>query len=460
MIAQNTLCLRSYEEACAFLNASLDYEKLISYQYNTSTFSLDRMVRLLEQVGNPHREFSSLHITGTKGKGSTAIMLSTVLQYAGYKTGLFTSPHLTNLKERIQFNHTNISKEDFTAALNILVPYIQRLRNTNPAESPTFFETLTAICFLYFKEKQAEMAVLEVGMGGRLDATNVVLPLVSVITNIGLDHVNILGNTISRIAYEKAGIIKKGIPVISAAEKPEALSVIKEVCMEKGAPLYLLGKDIRIDDAQPYTNKNSRGLLCNIKTWQGAYGNLFIPLMGIHQVKNCAMALGALEVLREHGKISIDNETIREAFTHVRCPGRIEVLGETPLIVLDFAHTVESMASLRETLFEHFTFNKLVVILGFSQDKDIDNILREIVPCANDIFVTKSTNSRAAPPEELAKKIKAVYGKRAEICNSARDAVIAAQHAASTDDLLCITGSAYIAGEVRQELANQNIARA
>ncbi|MCR4291876.1 MAG: Mur ligase family protein, partial [Candidatus Kuenenia sp.] len=198
MIAQNTLCLRSYEEACAFLDASLDYEKLISYQYNTSTFSLDRMVRLLEQVGNPHREFSSLHITGTKGKGSTAIMLSTVLQHAGYKTGLFTSPHLTDLKERIQLNHTNISEEDFTAALNVLVPYIQRLRNTNPAESPTFFETLTAIGFLYFKEKQAEVSVLEVGMGGRLDATNVVLPLVSVITNIGLDHVNILGNTISR----------------------------------------------------------------------------------------------------------------------------------------------------------------------------------------------------------------------------------------------------------------------
>ncbi|MCF6149720.1 MAG: bifunctional folylpolyglutamate synthase/dihydrofolate synthase [Candidatus Kuenenia sp.] len=458
MDTKNNLDLPSYEEAYAFLNKSLDYEKLISYQYNASTFSLDRMVRLLEQVGNPHREFPSLHITGTKGKGSTAIMLSTIFQHAGYKTGLFTSPHLTDLKERIQLNHKNISEAEFTDALNMLGPYIQHLRNTNPSESPTFFEILTAICFLYFRKKKVNMAILEVGMGGRLDSTNVIMPLASIITNIGLDHVNILGHTIPEIAYEKAGIIKKGIPVLSAVEKPEALSVVNKVCEEKRAPLYLLGKDIQIEDARPYTKHGTKGLLCTIKTWQHTYENLFISLLGIHQAKNCAVALGALEILHDQNNIFIDNETIRGALAHIQCPGRIEVLRENPLIVLDYAHTVESMASLRETLFENFTFDKLIIILGFSQDKELDNILQEIVPFANVIFVTKSMNSRAAPPEELAKKIKVVYGKQVEIYESTRTAVIAAQSTASRNDLVCITGSAYIAGEAKQELMRQSFA--
>jgi len=302
------------------------------------------------------------------------------------------------------------------------------------------------------------MAVLEVGMGGRLDSTNVVMPLVSIITNIGLDHVNILGHTISEIAYEKAGIIKKGIPVISAAEKQDALSVIKEVCKEKSAPLYLLGKDIQINNAQPSIKNGIKGLLCTIKTWQRTYENLFISLLGIHQAKNCAVALGALEVLREQNNISIDNETIRDALAHIRCPGRIEIFRENPLIILDYAHTVESMASLRETLFENFTFGKLIIILGFSQDKEIDNILPEIVPCANIIFVAKSANSRAASPEDLAKKIKDIYGKQAKICDDVRQAVMGALRIISRNDLLCITGSAYIAGEAKKELMCQSFA--
>ena len=239
---------KSYEEALTFLYKAIDYEKLISYQYNASTFSLDRMVKMLEYVGNPHKSFPSIHITGTKGKGSTAIMMSTILEHAGLTTGLFTSPHLVDLKERIQINRQNISEHEFTSNLNEFRPYIQHLRETEPSASPTFFEILTAVAMLYFKKKQVDMAVLEVGLGGRLDSTNVVIPQVSVITKVGFDHTAILGNTLSSIAYEKAGIIKQGVPVVSAVESPEALLVIEKTCKEKDARLYLLGRDIWVEE--------------------------------------------------------------------------------------------------------------------------------------------------------------------------------------------------------------------
>src|SRR3990170_6911896 len=375
---------QSYEEAMSFLYKAIDYEKLISYQYNASTFSLDRMVKMLEYVGNPHKSFPSIHITGTKGKGSTAIMISTILEHAGLRTGLFISPHLIDLKERIQINHQNISEHEFTSNLNDLRPHIQNLRDTEPSASPTFFEILTAIAMLYFKKEHIEMAVLEVGLGGRIDSTNVVIPHVSIITNIGFDHTAILGNTLSSIAYEKAGIIKQGMPVVSAVEAPEALSVIEKTCKEKDARLYLLGRDIWIEEIR--NTKSERGLMCTIKTWRHTYPEIFLPLVGAHQAKNCALVLGAIEIMREQGNISIDDETIRNALARVYCPARIEVVGGNPLIILDYAHTVDSMKFLRESLLGNFTFQKLILVLGFSQDKDLDNILKEIVTVGDSII--------------------------------------------------------------------------
>ena len=442
---------QSYEEAQAFLHKAIDYEKLISYQYNASTFSLDRMVKMLEYVGNPHKSFPSIHITGTKGKGSTAIMISTILEHAGLRTGLFISPHLIDLKERIQINHQNISEHEFTSNLNDLRPHIQNLRDTEPSASPTFFEILTAIAMLYFKKEHIEMAVLEVGLGGRLDSTNVVIPHVSIITNIGFDHTAILGNTLSSIAYEKAGIIKQGMPVVSAVEAPEALSVIEKTCKEKDARLYLLGRDIWIEEIR--NTKSERGLMCTIKTWRHTYPEIFLPLVGAHQAKNCALVLGAIEIMREQGNISIDDETIRNALARVYCPARIEVVGGNPLIILDYAHTVDSMKFLRESLLGNFTFQKLILVLGFSQDKDLDNILKEIVTVGDSIIVTRSKNPRAAPPEDLSQRIERLCGKQPEITDNTQDAVVVAKRMASKEDLICITGSAYVAGEAMQMLS-------
>ena len=478
-MSKHEMGFQSYEEAQAFLYKAIDYEKLISYQYNSSTFSLDRMVKMLEYVGNPHKRFPSIHITGTKGKGSTSIMMSTILKRAGLTTGLFTSPHLIDLKERIQINHQNISEDEFASNLNELRPYIQNLRDTDPSASPTFFEILTAVAMLYFKKKQVDMAVLEVGLGGRLDSTNVVIPQVSVITNVGLDHTAILGNTLSSIAYEKAGIIKQGVPVVSAIEDSEALSVIEKTCKEKDARLYLLGRDILISECgmrnadvslnpkvrNPKSEtcpqlrsgirnpKSERGLLCTIKTWRHTYPDIFLPLIGAHQVKNCALALGALEIMREQGTISVDDETIRDSLTQVHCPARVEVIGKNPLIILDYAHTVDSMRFLRISLLENFKFHKLILILGFAQDKDLDNILNEIVTIGDAIIVTRSKNPRAAAPEDLYQRIERLCGKQAEIFDNTQDAVTAAKQMAFKEDLICVTGSAYVAGEAIQALS-------
>ncbi|TLD40891.1 MAG: Dihydrofolate synthase [Candidatus Jettenia ecosi] len=498
MDTKNIIGFQSYEEAQAFLYKAIDYEKLISYQYNASTFNLDRMVRMLEYVRNPHRAFPSVHITGTKGKGSTSIMIATLLEHAGLKTGLFTSPHLVDLKERIQIDHQNISEDDFTDNLNELRPYIQHLLETSPSASPTFFEILTAVCMLYFKKKHIDMAVLEVGLGGRLDSTNVVIPQVSIITNIGFDHTAILGNTLSSIAYEKAGIIKQGVPVISAVEDPEALAVIEKVCKEKGATLYLLGRDIWIEEIRgvdgngiafykhsqssmnnpprsPFRKggrfvsslfnkgevntfdkggvaKEVRGVVCKIKTWRRTYDSIFLPLIGTHQAKNCALALGALEILQDQGGVSITDETIRDALMQMHCPARIEIIGKDPLIILDYAHTVDSMRFLKNTLLENFKYNKLLLILGLAQDKDLDNILQEIVTVSDLIMVTKSKNPRAALPQELYQRVERLCGKQAKIFHTTQDAIVAAKQIASQDDLICITGSAYVAGEAMQVL--------
>lgn len=452
MNKKNNPAFQSYEEALSFLYKAIDYEKLINYQYNASTFSLERMKKLLAYAGNPHRELPCIHITGTKGKGSTAIMISTILEHAGLTTGLFISPHLIDIKERIQINHKRISAPEFTSILNDLRPYIQHLRETELSASPTFFEMLTAAGMLYFKKKRVEMAVLEVGLGGRLDSTNVILPQVAIITNVGLDHTAILGNTLSSIAFEKAGIIKQHVPVVSGVEAPEALPVIENACREKDAPLYLLGRDIWVEEVRSFDRNGTRGLICKIKTWRHTYHDIVLPLVGIHQAQNCALVLGALEVMRCRNYISISDDVIREALASLYCPARIEIFSKNPSIILDFAHTVDSMRFLKKTLLENFKFHKLILILGFSQDKDLDNILKEIVWEGDCIVVTRSRNPRAAEPDDLYRRIEKLCGKRSKILDNVRDAVAAAKQIASQEDLICITGSAYLAGEARQSL--------
>ncbi|MBI2560265.1 MAG: bifunctional folylpolyglutamate synthase/dihydrofolate synthase, partial [Planctomycetes bacterium] len=358
----------SYQEATTFLFQAVDFEKLTKYKYDIPNFNLDRMERLLASVGNPHKGLKAVHIAGTKGKGSTAIIIASILKELGLCTGLFTSPHLVHLEERICINGEMISRDEVCRLLGELRPYIEEERRFNQKLSPTFFEIITALAFLYFKRKNVDIAVLEVGMGGRLDSTNVVHPNVSVITNIGFDHTDKLGTTLSQIAFEKAGIIKEGIPVVSSEQYPEALTIIEKTCKERNSELLILGRDIKILNSSPLTMGAFNGIKCNIKTHTHSYKNLFLPLLGEHQLSNCAVALGAIDVLSEQGLIKIHEGCVRHALTTVRCLARVEVVSRKPLIILDAAHTVESIKALKQALQSNFKFNKLIVLMGISKD--------------------------------------------------------------------------------------------
>ena len=442
----------SYKQAKEFLLQTIDYEKLTQYKYDSSSFDLKRMEEMMAFVGNPHKKRRCVHITGTKGKGSTSIIIASILKELGLKTGLFTSPHLIYLEERMKVNDRMISQKMFVELINRLKPYVDRIMLKNPTLMPTFFEIVTAIAFLYFERKKVDISVLEVGMGGRLDSTNIILPEISVITPVSYDHTDRLGHTLDRIAYEKAGIIKEGVPVISSAQEPEPLSVISKTCKEKNARLYLVGKDILINNIKVTKRNGFYGTEYEIRTWRNIYKNIFLPLVGRHQVENCATAIGALDVLAENGIIETNNENIINALAKVKCPARIEVISESPLIVLDTAHTVSSMKILRESIKENFSFKKLIVVIGLSADKDIEGILKEIAFVADDLILTRTGNPREAEPEKMAVTAKRFYRKNPMVIEDIDKALKEAKRIAEKDDLICITGSFFLAGKLKKLL--------
>ena len=442
----------TYKQAEEFLLQTIDYEKLTQYKYDTSTFDLKRMEEMMCSVGDPHTKRKTIHITGTKGKGSTAIIVSSILSRLGLKTGLFTSPHLTYLGERMKVNDKTISQETFVLLMNMLKPYIDKITAETPILMPTFFEIVTAIAFLYFEREKTDLSVLEVGMGGRLDSTNIILPEVSVITPVGYDHTDRLGKTLDKIAFEKAGIIKEGIPVISSIQEPDALAVISKTCNEKRSLLYLVGQDILIYDIKVAQRNGIYGTECVIETWRNRYKNIFLPLVGRHQVENCAAAIGSLEVLAGKGVIKIDNELIVNALADIRCPARIEVISEEPLTIVDTAHTVASMKILRESIKESFSFRKLVLVIGLSSDKDIEGVLKEIVSISNDLIFTRTGNPREADPEQMAVIAKRFSQNNLMVIEDIDEAMEEAKRIAKKDDLICITGSFFLAGKVKELL--------
>ena len=442
----------TYKQAQEFLLRTIDYEKLTQYKYDTSTFDLKRMEEMMSFVGNPHKKRRSVHITGTKGKGSTATIIASVLKELGLKTALFTSPHLIYLGERIKVDDKMISQKMFVQLINMLKPYIDRITLENPILMPTFFEIVTAIAFLYFEREKTDISVLEVGMGGRLDSTNIILPEVSVITPVGYDHTDRLGHTLDRIAFEKAGIIKEGVPVISSIQGPDALAVISKTCKEKNSRLYLVGRDVLIRDIKVTKRNGIYGTECEIKTWRKNYKNVFLPLVGRHQVENCAAAIGSLEVLSETGVIKVGNEMVINALAKIRCPARIEVISKNPLIVLDTAHTVASMKILRESIKENFSFKKLVLVIGLSADKNIEGVLKEITCIADDLILTRTGNPREAEPEQMAVTAKHFFHNNLMVIEDIDEALKEAKRIAKRDDLVCITGSFFLAGKVKEIL--------
>ena len=452
---------RSYREAVDFLSQGPDLERLTpDNKHHLPHFNLERVERLLAHAGSPQEGLKVVHVAGTKGKGSTAVMIARFLEETGCRVGLFTSPHLIRLEERIKINGDTIPKEEVCRLLWRLKDYVEWERERDINDSPTFFEILTALGLMYFSGSPpggVDWAVLEVGMGGRLDATNVVTPRVSVITEIGMDHTEFLGVTLRQIAMEKAGIVKEGVPVVSSPGSEEALAVVEERCREKGSPHYLVGRDIEVTSVRGIPLE---GVECNVRTWAREYRGLRIPLLGNHQARNCACALGVMEVLAgvagplpSQGSIKWSEEPeemVRRALNRLRCPARIEVVSREPLAILDSAHNVPSMRALVETLKRDVPFKRLILVLGLSSDKDIDGILREIVPLADELILTTSGYPRAVEPGLLGERVTNLLGRRSRVVKEAGRAIEKAKKLARPGDCICVTGSFYLAGRVME----------
>jgi dihydrofolate synthase/folylpolyglutamate synthase len=436
----------SYDDALSFWYARVNYEQR---NPKPGDLKLDRMRALMRRLGDPQDRLRIVHVAGSKGKGSTAAMLAAILRRAGYRTGLFTSPHLCRVEERIQVDDEPISREELASLLGDVRA---ELAGWHGAE-PTFFEIATALGFLHFRRRRVGAAVVEVGLGGRFDSTNVCRPALEVVTSISLDHVQQLGDNLASIAAEKAGIIKPGRPVVSGVTAPEARAVIERVAHERRAPLRQLGADFRYEYV-PGRITAEATVPPRLRVVSGTPGHDWteLGLLGEHQAANAAVAVAAVEVLRGLGW-HVGEAAVAAGLAGVRWPARMEVAGRRPLVVLDCAHNVASAEALVETLLSTFPPARRWLIFAGSADKDLPGMLRVLAPHFAHAFLTRyAGSSRGMSPEELAALLRRSADLPHSACATARDAWRAARERAGPDDLICITGSVFLAGELRPEL--------
>ncbi len=422
-----------YREALQYLDSFINYEKVSSFNYEES-LQLDRMRRLAEALGNPQDRLRCIHITGTKGKGSTSAMAASILKEAGFKVGLYTSPHLVSFRERIRINDELISEEELSGLIE-RVKAVTDYMDSNSDDFPTFFEVYTTIAFLYFEQKKADLCVLEVGMGGRLDATNIIeKPLCCGITQISYEHTQKLGSTLPEIAREKSGIIKKDAICVSSGQAGAAAEVIRKTCKEKNNRLFEVGRDIifKKEDRQVFSVK---GLF-------GEYPFLKIGLLGDHQFMNAATALGLIESLRFYD-IMINADAVRLGLKNAVWPGRMQVLRKLPYVVLDGAQNRASAFALAKAVKEYFEYDKLILVLGISNDKDIKGICEELGPVSDKVILTRAKLPRAEEPEAIKK-----FFSEAKTTGSVREAMDLAERIAGPKDLILVTGSFFVLGEM------------
>jgi dihydrofolate synthase/folylpolyglutamate synthase len=429
----------------------MHYEEALGYLRQLSKFGfrfgLERITELLSRLGNPHHRLRVIHIGGTNGKGSTAAMTSSILQAAGLRVGLFTSPHLHQYTERMQINGRQISRETVARLLTVMHPVLQAMTAAG-GEHPTEFEVNTALAFLYFAEEEVDLAVIEVGLGGTIDATNVVRPLVSVITNVGRDHTDCLGHRLPEIAREKAGIIKEQSLVVTAADRPEVLEVLQEVCRIRQATLIRVGREV----TWVAQGKFAHGQYLQVRGQKRTYDRVFVPFWGRHQLANAATAIAAVEALaRFHLDISM--EAVSTGLATTRWPARLEVLREKPQIVVDVAHNADGARVLREALLEFFTYRRLILVIGMLADKDRAQVVATLAPLAAVVMVTRPNSPRAGDWEVVAEEA-TKYVPEVRINPQITSIVPEALALATDEDLVCITGSMFLVAEARAWLVD------
>ncbi|MBI2885869.1 MAG: bifunctional folylpolyglutamate synthase/dihydrofolate synthase [Chloroflexi bacterium] len=432
----------TYQDALRYLQSFTNYEQQPAQAYAAEHYDLRRMAMLLRRLGDPHLGRVTVHIAGTKGKGSVAAMMASVLEAAGYRTGLFTSPHLCDLRERVRLSGRAISPADLATLVEQLHREVESYHQEPVYGRITTFELLTALAFLHFQRQGAAAQVLEAGMGGRLDATNVVpQPDLCIITPVSYDHVEVLGATLDAIAGEKAGIIKPGVPVIMAPQDDAARTVIAQRCYQQGAPLVDVAsraKWARLSQTFEGQSVQVRGLKTRFQ--------LTTPLLGAFQAENAAVVALAVEALREHG-VAVTRVAVEQGVARVRWPGRLQVLEREPLLLLDGAHNGASARCLCEALQSDFPHRRAILVVATLSDKDQDAIARELAPATDLAIVTRVAHPRATPTEALA----AAFRHRnvaVQVADAVASALAVARAEADEADMICATGSLYLAGQV------------
>lgn len=446
----SSIDITGYPAALKFLNERADIERMRMVRYDQRTFRLDRMRQLLERLGNPQAQVKMVHVAGTVGKGSTVAMIAQMLQSCGYAVGQYTSPHLVDVRERVMINGAMIGKSEFTELMKQVAVAARKLDS-----EPTFFEIITALAFKYFAEQAVDVAVIEVGLGGRLDSTNTITPEVSVICTIDHDHNRLLGATLPEIAREKAGILKKGVPGIMYEQSPEIEAAIREIADKVGAPLSIVNKDIEFSSrfcATPDLGPHTRVCLF---TKTSRFEHLPVPLAGEHQAINCGLALAAVDILKGRG-FDCPEEKLTAGLARTVVPGRMTLLSERPRILVDGAHNPAAVGALMRCVGAHVPYDSMVCIFGCCADKDVGALLDRVNLGADKVVFTRAVgNPRAADPEELQRLFQERSGKMSQVGRTFAHALDLALNAVSREDLIVVTGSFYLVGEAMKYLHEQ-----
>lgn len=427
----------------------MDYRETMDYINNAakfgSNYGLSRTEKILELLGNPEKKIKCIHVAGTNGKGSTAIMITKILREAGYKVGMYTSPFLEEFEERIQINGVNIPKEELSRVVTKLAKVVHKVEELG-YQHPTEFEIITCAAFLYFYEKNIDFVVLEVGLGGRLDSTNVIDPILCVITSISYDHMNILGNSLKEIASEKAGIIKKNKTVILYPQEEESEEVIESVARANNAYIIKVNDNsARFIEVENVASKLYQHI--EVRTKNDSY-DITLSLLGKHQLLNCSTAIHCVEELIQLG-VNVEKKNIISALKNVEWKGRLEVLENHPLVVIDGAHNSDGIKKLSESIGTYFNYNKIVLILGILGDKEVEKMVEVISKKAKNIITVTPHSQRAELSSDLELVVKK-YNKNCESVDDYKEAFLKAKQYCSKDDLLLISGSLYMIGDMRK----------
>lgn len=429
-----------------------DYQDSLQYLVNLTTFGmnfgLDRIKELMKRLGNPEKDLRVVHVGGTNGKGSTTVMIARILRESGYKVGVFTSPHLHDYRERMTINGLMIPKEKVIQMIARLRPHLENMVSEG-FEHPTEFEVSTAMAFLYFAEENVDYAIIEVGLGGSIDSTNVVSPLISVITNVAMDHMDYLGPDLVSIATVKSGIIKPNSLAVTASENPDVIQVLSNRAKEAGVPLYLVGKDVHWESKWSGELEQEFDLVGLHST----YYKLRLHLIGLHQLRNAATAVTVCELLESEYGLSIPREAIYSGLREAEWPGRLEMLSLKPKVLLDGAHNVDGAEALAQAI-PLYTRSRLVLCLGMLADKEREKVVDMLVPFADEIIITRPNSPRAGDWKALG-SLAERHGRPVTCIENPKEAVIYALSRLGDNDMLCVTGSIYMLADARQALIDE-----